>query len=259
MSYSRHSDIHLPYGKLVRRNTQSRHERNYQASVQNKSKDALWIVSHCKTYSKREQYVSILKQYISVDILGACGERWDCGIVYNHAMGDCFDILNSTYRYYLAFENALCDEYISEKFFENYKYDILQIVRGGNPKQRPLNISKEAYISTSDFKTAHDLGKYLKNLSRDTTKYAAMLKVKDEYEVVSYIELFEEAACDICQRLHNLKEHKSSYMDVSKWIHTIEPCFQPNDLGKNTSNADEGSWVGQESSVFLFLKQSDCS
>ena len=230
MSYSRHSDIHLPYGKLDK-SGQSRDKRNFQAIAESKSKDAIWIVSHCKTLSKREKYVEILRRFISVDILGSCGQRWNCGVVHNHDLSDCFNILNSTYRYYLAFENAFCDDYITEKFYENFQYDILQIVRGGNPKQRPLNISRKAYISTSDFKSAHELGRYLKALSRDTAKYADMLKAKGEYESVSYKELFQEAVCNICKRLHNVEQYKSIYWDVSKWVKSKEPCLQPIDLG----------------------------
>lgn len=31
----------------------------------------------------------------------------------------CFQMLNRDYRYYLAFENSNCREYITEKFFVN--------------------------------------------------------------------------------------------------------------------------------------------
>ena len=230
MTYSVHSDIHLPYGKLILKSKESRRQRNYQVIAENKTKHALWIVSNCKSRSKRDKYVEILRQYIPVDILGACGEKWNCGRRYNHASGNCFDILNSTYRFYLAFENAICDEYITEKFFENYNYDIIQVVRGGNPNIRPIESRHDAYISSSDFKTAHDLGRYLKALSVDTTKYASMLKAKDEYQAVPYMELFQEAACKICQRLHNQAKYRYVYTDINKWLLTKEACFQPDDI-----------------------------
>ena len=230
MTYSVHSDIHLPYGKLLHKREESRLPRNYQAIAENKTKGAIWVVSHCHTKSKREKYVEILRRYITVDILGACGRKWNCGRRYHHASGNCFDILNSTYRFYIAFENDMCDEYITEKFFENYNYDVIQIVRGGNPNIRPIEARRDAYISSSDFISADDLGRYLKALSVDTTKYASMLKAKDEYVAVPYMELFQKAACDICQRLHNPAKYQSVYMDMNKWLFTKEPCFQPNDI-----------------------------
>ena len=228
VSYSNKADIVLPYGQLLPKPRETIIQRNYLHIAEKKTKDALWIVSRCKTHSKRGGYVNILKKYIGVDILGACGKKWKCGKRWHH--DDCFGILNTTYRYYLAFENALCDDYITEKFFENLQYDIIPIVRASNPKFRPLNISRDAYVSASDFKNAHELGKYLKALSRNTSKYAAMLETKDTYQVVPYMELFEQATCEICQRLHNINEYRSVYEDTYRWIMTQQQCFQPKDL-----------------------------
>ena len=138
--------------------------------------------------------------------------------------------MNSTYRYYLAFENAFCDGYITEKFFENYDYDIIQVVRGGNPNERPIDIKQDAYISSSDFKTAHELGRYLRDLSNDPNMYASMLKAKNEYQAVSYMELFREFSCDICKRLHKAAKYHSVYRDINKWIQSTEPCFKTRDI-----------------------------
>ena len=241
MTFSRHSDIHLPYGMIKPKTKQRQVKRDYLEIAKSKSLDAIWVVSHCHTASKREAYANILKKYIDIDILGACGRKWKCGKRYNHDLQDCFAILNSTYRYYLAFENTLCTDYITEKFFENYDYDILQVVRGGDPNTRPINISKQAYISSSDFKDAHALGKYLKNLSQDTELYANKLKIKDEYRLIHYRELFNKSLCEICKRLHNLKEYHSVYKNMTEWFTTYQPCFKPNDI----------PYVGKQKSIKL--------
>ena len=104
ISFSKNADIYLPYGQLSLLPKERRPHRNYFQIANSKSKDAVWIVSNCQTFSKREIYVEILKKYISVDILGACGAKWDCGrrLIHNK----CFGILNTTYKYYLAFETA---------------------------------------------------------------------------------------------------------------------------------------------------------
>ena len=226
VSYADNADISMPYGKIKRKPKEDIIHRNYSLVAENKTKDAVWVVSNCKTQSRRLKYVETLRQYISVDILGNCGKKWKCGKGrYYH---DCFDILNTSYRYYLAFENALCDDYITEKFYDNFEYDIIQVVRGGNPKLRPLNISKDAYVSASDFKDAHALGKYLQALS--SSKYATMLETKDNYKNVSYMELFDSAVCEICQRLDNKHLFWSVYEDINKWILTHQRCYQPTDL-----------------------------
>ena len=40
-------------------------------------KNVLWIVSHCKTFSEREVYVEEMQKYIDIDIYGECGPL-DC-------------------------------------------------------------------------------------------------------------------------------------------------------------------------------------
>ena len=230
MTYSRRSDIFLPYGKLVRKPKREIRNRDYLKIAKSKTRDAIWVVSQCNTSGKREQYVSILKQYIDIEILGACGKNWTCGVRSNHPLDSCFDILNTTYRYNLAFENDYCSEYVSEKFFENYEYDLLQVVRAGMPKKMPLRAEKDTYISAHDFRNAHELGRYLRNLSSDVVQYAKMLAKKDRYKVIPYQELFLDSMCSICKRLHHLDHSKFVYEDVYKWIRKHEPCHHVKDL-----------------------------
>ena len=230
MTYSEHSDVPLPYGALKLKPLDTVPQRNYQAIAENKTRDAIWIVSHCQTNSKREKYVDILKHYIDIDILGKCGRKWDCGRAHNHDAGDCFSILNSTYRYYIAFENALCSEYISEKFYENYKYDIIQVSRAGDNKHKPIKLDKNVYVSTADFKNADDLGQYLRSLSSDKEKYANFLSDKDMYEAVPYVELLKKRMCEICMRLNKLEEYKKVYENVYSWMLNKTGCLEPTDI-----------------------------
>ena len=39
--------------------------------------------------------------------------------------------INNNYYFYLAFENSLCDEYITEKFFRTLNYNTVPVVMGG--------------------------------------------------------------------------------------------------------------------------------
>ncbi|KAH3882514.1 hypothetical protein DPMN_006454 [Dreissena polymorpha] len=53
-----------------------------------------------------------LSKFIDVDIYGACG-KLECP----RGERRCFDMLNKDYKFYLAFENSNCVDYITEKFF----------------------------------------------------------------------------------------------------------------------------------------------
>ena len=71
-----------------------------------------WLVSHCGTGIKREEYVEKLKEFVDVDIYGKCTNN-ECSKKGN----ECFENLSKDYMFYLAFENSICDEYATEKFF----------------------------------------------------------------------------------------------------------------------------------------------
>lgn len=61
----------------------------------------------------REFYVRELQQHLQVDVFGACGDL-KCG--KSHQDIECYSrLLRPNYKFYLAFENNLCEDYITEK------------------------------------------------------------------------------------------------------------------------------------------------
>ena len=86
-----------------------------------------WMVSSCKTVSRREDYVRELQKYITVDIFGKCGNQ-TCG---RWNSKDCNGFLEQQYKFYLSFENSLCRDYVTEKFHRQMGLDIVPVVRGG--------------------------------------------------------------------------------------------------------------------------------
>lgn len=73
-----------------------------------------WFVSNCHARNRRLQYARQLSKYISVDIYGACGSH-HCP----RTDPNCLEMLDKDYKFYLAFENSNCRDYITEKFFVN--------------------------------------------------------------------------------------------------------------------------------------------
>ncbi|XP_014678780.1 PREDICTED: LOW QUALITY PROTEIN: glycoprotein 3-alpha-L-fucosyltransferase A-like, partial [Priapulus caudatus] len=97
-----------------------RHHKNY---AQGKTGLVSCFVSHCVTDNKREHYVGKLHKFVSVDIYGGCrSQHKECrrirGIKFQPAKDTCMIDMISHYKFYLAFENSNCREYITEKFWE---------------------------------------------------------------------------------------------------------------------------------------------
>lgn len=89
--------------------TKLREER--RAVLSNKTGTVSWMVSHCPTTSRREDYVHHLQKHIQVDIYGECGNlscpRGNHWISYP----ECYEMLERKYKFYLSFENAFCTDY----------------------------------------------------------------------------------------------------------------------------------------------------
>ena len=66
------------------------------------------MVSHCRTHSQREDYVEELRKYIHVDVYGACG---DLSCPSRHGQV-CLKQIEKTHKFYLAFENSICQDYV---------------------------------------------------------------------------------------------------------------------------------------------------
>ena len=62
----------------------------------------------------RLEYARELSKYISVDIYGSCSNK-----TCPRTNSKCFSMLDTDYKFYLAFENSNCRDYITEKFFVN--------------------------------------------------------------------------------------------------------------------------------------------
>ncbi|KAF2360628.1 Glycosyl transferase family 10, partial [Trinorchestia longiramus] len=82
-----------------------------------KPRMAAWFVSNCNAHSGRDRIVKQLQKFIDVDIYGKCGTL-KCGRENEVA---CRRMLEENYKFYLAFENSLCKDYVTEKLFETLK------------------------------------------------------------------------------------------------------------------------------------------
>lgn len=99
--------------------------------LQTKNKAAAWHVSHCHTPSRREEFVDKLitelaKYKLSVDITGNCGDL--------HCQAwteECHTAIETDYYFYLAFENSMCVDYVSEKILTATQHYSVPIVLGG--------------------------------------------------------------------------------------------------------------------------------
>uniref|UniRef100_A0A2P2I9W7 Fucosyltransferase n=1 Tax=Hirondellea gigas TaxID=1518452 RepID=A0A2P2I9W7_9CRUS len=218
MTFYRDSDIYNPYGLFVRR----RHPqlelegKDYAAG---KSKMAVWFASHCPTRSLRERLVKELQKHVSVTTYGGCGVN-SCPIMDTQNSDRCLRIMEKLYKFYLAFENALCTEYVTEKFFGAARFDMVPVVYGFADYSAVA--PPHSYINVLDFPSVKHLADYLLYLDRNHTAYNQYFRWKVEYESLMYYRALKPhdynniSWCQLCEKLHTDNQTKS-YRSLAIW------------------------------------------
>ena len=178
---------------------------NPMPNMTQKTKMAYWLVSHCKTENKREDYVAELQKYIDIDIYGTCGP-----LNFVKDLDKEKEILIPQYKFYIAFENSYCNEYVTEKFYHHIGRGIIPIVMG-SMNYRTIAPEK-SYIDVKDFKSPKDLADHLKFLDKYDGQY---LKYFEWTKNVKYHVL--RPMCELCKKLHDPSQPVQYYRNLSDW------------------------------------------
>ena len=91
--------------------------------------------------------------------------------------------MEDKYKFYLAFENGLCPDYVTEKFFEffKYRYNVIPVVYNG--ADMASIAPPHSYISVRDYSSVEHLAQYLSIVSSNDTLFASYFWWRDYYKV----------------------------------------------------------------------------
>ena len=72
-----------------------------------------------------------MQKSMTVDVYGKCSKNFhkkpDRKSCSRANEWECYEMLESNYRFYLSFENSICQDYVTEKFFNILRYDVIPI------------------------------------------------------------------------------------------------------------------------------------
>ncbi|KAK7075689.1 Alpha-(1,3)-fucosyltransferase 7, partial [Halocaridina rubra] len=213
-TYRLDSDFPNPYGKVYRR-----HEPLPMTHVDlsKKTKFAAWFVSNCATIGGRRSFIDTLEKWIDIDIYGACGalkcdrkDQWST----------CYKMLEKDYKFYFSFENSLCKDYATEKFFNILKLNIIPVVYGLGSYH--LQAPPHSYINALNFPSAKALADYLLYLSKNQTAYEEYFQWKRFHYQPTQWEKVARPWCQLCEQLH-IDNTKNVY-DLHKWFVEDSKC-----------------------------------
>lgn len=95
-----------------------------------KTKAAAWFVSNCRGSRNNVTvaiYKALQKYNLTIDIYGRCGKK-KCP---KDRIEECMFLLKNDYYFYLAFENSVCEDYVTEKVLYPLNNYAVPIVYGG--------------------------------------------------------------------------------------------------------------------------------
>ncbi|XP_030647626.1 alpha-(1,3)-fucosyltransferase 7 [Chanos chanos] len=203
MSYRQDADIFTPYGKLVPRVS------NVTYIIPNKKTYlACWVVSNYKPYYYRSKVYQQLKNFIHVEVYGRWIRRYVSEKNLLSTLAKC--------SFYLAFENSVFKDYITEKLWRNsFQAGTVPVVLGPPRENYEAFVPPESFIHVDDFRSIRELASFLEKLASNKTRYESYLSWHDNHDVKTYTD-WRERLCNICTRYHQLPMHKV-YHNLHHW------------------------------------------
>ena len=170
--YSHGFVVHKKYLKHIPKYKYKPYETKFNFS--NKLLAATFI-SNCHDNSGRLKYIKELQKFIPIHVYGKCG-KFKCGSSliprsnYTSAENPCYKYIAEKYLFFLAFENGICPDYVSERPYDIMYHTIIPIVYGGAkyadyfPPNSVIDAShmKPFMLATLILKVASDENRFMK-------------------------------------------------------------------------------------------------
>lgn len=203
MTYRVDSDVFVPYGYLRERQAPA------HLSLPAKTKLVAWVISNWNEDHARVRYFRQLKKYLPIDVYGAQGlELKDDSVVKTV----------SEYKFYLAFENSVHPDYITEKLWRNaFKSRAVPVVLGPPRSNYELFIPSDSFIHVDDFASPAQLAIYLKFLDKNKNRYRRYFAWRKTYEsrVTSF---WDEHCCRVCEAIRAAGHQRKTVQNLANWF-----------------------------------------
>uniref|UniRef100_A0A8C2UKA7 Fucosyltransferase n=1 Tax=Chinchilla lanigera TaxID=34839 RepID=A0A8C2UKA7_CHILA len=260
-TFSRHS--HLPLTTQYLEGVDALKSLRYLVPLQSKNNlrkrlaPLVYVQSDCDPPSDRDSYVRELMTYIEVDSYGECLRNKDLPQQLKNPTSmdaDGFYRIIAQYKFILAFENAVCDDYITEKFWRPLKLGIVPVYYG-SPSIKDWLPSNRSAILISEFAHPRELASYIRRLDYDDRLYKAYIEWKLKGEISNqrllaalrerkwgvqdinqdnYIDAFE---CMVCSKVWDNIRLQEKVSKVLGWLSgrsllycmvlSLPPCLLP--------------------------------
>ncbi|KAM4723100.1 4-galactosyl-N-acetylglucosaminide 3-alpha-L-fucosyltransferase FUT6-like [Rhinophrynus dorsalis] len=204
MSFRVDSDIFTPYGWLEKSNK----SRNF--TIPEKTKLVAWAISNWNPNAKRYKYYLELKKHLDIDMYG----------IRNRPLqrSNLIETI-SKYKFYLAFENSIHEDYITEKLWTNSLISgTVPVVLGPPRENYERFIPPDSFIHVDDFSTAEELALYLHELDKDDQRYKQYFNWRSTLQPMEDRPDWVIEYCRVCKALKEAPIYRT-IPSIAKWFH----------------------------------------
>lgn len=140
-------------------------------------------------------------------------------------------MLERDYKFYLAFENSNCKNYITEKLFDHsLSRTILPIVMGAPRIDYEKYAPHRSFIHVDEFDSPAELAQYLHVLDKNDELYNSYFQWKGSGQIIADGGQF---ICELCAKLHD-----DRFMSIPSWYENINHWWnEPGICSNGTANS----------------------
>ncbi|CAG9782537.1 unnamed protein product [Diatraea saccharalis] len=168
-----------------------------KSQLSSKRKAVAIFLDKCKSRSKREVYIENLKWQLSkynlgIDVYGNCGKN-KC----KKKMSGCFWRLKKYYFFYLAMEDSISPNYITQEVVYGYENNAVPVVYGG--AQYSKFLPPNSYLNAMQL-NEEMLARAMNDIIRNRSLYYDYFRWKNHYIIKATKTL---DPCALCKALNN--------------------------------------------------------
>ena len=200
---------------------------------------ALWIVSNCHPTSSRDKLVQQMIGHMPIKIEGTCARNFRQRsprnvTIDNQQSHAALRAVAQQYLFYLAFENSLCDSYITEKAWHwGLEMGAIPVVYGGkSADDYSRALPPNSFIDASTFGNASELVAHLHRIATDESLFATYHAWRTDYELMLDFRVRwdfnkQQEQLGMCRLCHFLQTSKQG--DGALRPRTLSPTFYTRD------------------------------
>ena len=192
----------------------------YKGLLKTKSRQILWMVSNCRERERNEYADKLLKHGAKLNKFGRCGRPIGCQRQKKEQY--CERKIFSQYKFYLAFENSHCVDYITEKLWKCLYNGMVPIVMGPTLENYQKLLPPDSFLHVHNFSSPAKLAEYITHLDNNDEAYLKYHAWRQESEIVftNYHQFLW--VCDICKKIHD--PPKPAYSNLSEYWRANVKC-----------------------------------